>query len=259
MADTRFVTEYATLSRHRHEQHAASRQRWKRVSLAAGPVVLVVLGAIWIAPPLGMLAGVVGVGVMFFLSIPSTSSVPPDALVGVAGERMVLDRLSELPDDYLVFNQVNIPDPWLPGGTRELDFVVVGPASVFVIEVKNVPGAVYVQLDSDHWPAARRAGCGNRPSWNAMRNPLPQVSAQVRALNHLLLGRGGVARIRPILCFARPGVLLENAGAAQVPVVTGDELAGVIRAEERDAQRQEGIRRNVMSLLGVSTNNMARR
>lgn len=253
MADTRYITEYATLSRHALEQRAASRRRWKRVLAAAGPVAAVVAGAAWVALPLAMMAGVIGAGVLFFLGIPETTTVPPDAMTGAEGERAVLDRLAELPDDFLVFNQVRIPDPWLPGGRRELDFVVVGPASVSVVEVKNVPGAVYVQPGAKHWPAARRGCCGGTPSWGAMDNPLPQVGAQARALDHLLLQQGIGTEVHSVLCFPRPGVMLENTDAAPIPVVTGEMLVKVLREIDAAADASVAMRRNVVELLTVRT------
>lgn len=224
MADTSHLTEYAPLIRHRREMQAASQNRRKRLAITAAVVVTLATTGYWLSPPLGIMLAGIGAMALFFTSITGGSSVPSDVMTGVEGEARVLGILERLPDDHVLFNQVQVPDPSLPNGRRELDFVVVAPAGVFVVEVKNTPGLIYVDPDNRQWQVARRAGCGSRPGWNAMDNPIGQVKAQTSALEQWLLRQGAAVRARPVVCFARPGVMLENTTTSPVTIATADDL-----------------------------------
>lgn len=229
MADLRFVTEYPALVRHREEVRAAGRARRVRLAVALPLLGLMILGAFSLGVQFGVFAGAVGAGVLFFLALPGGSSVDAGALAGVEGEVSVLDRLKALPDDYRVFNRVKLPDAQLPNRRRELDFIVAGPTGLWIVEVKNTPGHVYVQPDQRRWLLARRGCCGSRPNWNALENPIPQARAQADSLRRWLLQNGVAAEPRPVICMAHPEVSLENRAASPIPVLVRDELAGHIR------------------------------
>lgn len=229
MADCRFVSEYPALVRHRAEQAAAARARRRRLWILL-PLVLLAFWAFSVAPPFGLFVAAVSAGVVFFATIPGGTSVASSDLAGVEGEVAVLERLKRLPDDYLVFNRVRLPDAQLPNGWRELDFVIAGPTGIWIVEVKNTPGHVYVQPDARHWPLARRAGCGSRPSWNAMDNPIGQVRAQREALARWFLSHSIVVEPRPMVCLSHPEVAIDNAEASPVPVRVRDAVAGTIES-----------------------------
>lgn len=229
MADTSHLTEYAPLLRHREEMRGAVLKQRKRLMIVAVVVVLVTVTGYWLTPPLGIMLAGIGAMVLFFTAMTGGSSVPPDLLTGIEGEVRALETLEKLPDSQVLFNQVYVPDPSLPNGRRELDFVVVGPAGVTVVEVKNTPGLIYVKPEEKQWPVGRRAGCGGRPGWNAVDNPVSQVTAQVRALENWLLKQGITARANAVICFARPDVVIENADASPVPVTTVENLLAQVK------------------------------
>jgi len=61
---------------------------------------------------------------------------------GAMGENATLEKLEKLPSDFHIFCDVKIK--------RQMDFVVVGPTGIFVIEVKNwTPGYTKDHLESD--------------------------------------------------------------------------------------------------------------
>lgn len=229
MADTRFVRPYQVLQQHRAEMDAAVRARRRRIGLVAALGLGATLLAYWAMPPLAFPTAGIAALVLFFSSITGTSSVPSDQMTGAEGEYRVLQELRKLPDDHVVFNQVQVPDARLPNGRRELDFVVVGPTAVHVIEVKNAGGLIYVRPDQRQWPLAHKAGCGGRPGWNAIDNPIGQVRAQVDALDRWLLLNGRTAPIRPLLCFARSEVALEGRDQAGLPILTTGEVVEFLR------------------------------
>jgi hypothetical protein len=230
MSDTRYVTDYPPLERHRQEAETAARARRRRLLIVVPVITVAAFAAASVSQPLAMLIAVIGVGVVFFLALPGGTSVPAGELAGVEGEVAVLKQLRDLPDEFVIFNRVRLPDASLPNGWRELDFVVAGPTGLWVIEVKNTPGLVYVQPEARHWPLARRAGCGSRPSWNAMDNPIGQVRAQVDALGRWLLQHAIVADPQPLICLSHSEVAVQNADASSIPVRLRAELGAAIRS-----------------------------
>jgi hypothetical protein len=224
MADTRYIKPYPAMERHRAEMQALRRRR--RWRLASGLVLGLALvgGAFALSPPLALLVAGISVMVLFFASIGASSSVSSDELVGVEGELRTLQALEKLPDDCVLFNRVMLPDDWLPNGQRELDFIVVAPTGLFVVEVKNPPGRIHVDPDARYWPLVGR-GCGGRPDWQAVANPLPQVKAQAEALERWLLRQGLNETVQAAVCFSRPEVVLENTAASPIPVMVPEQLA----------------------------------
>lgn len=254
MSDTRFLKSYPALDRHRAEMRALNRR--KRLRLAIGGLIGLGLciGGYLITPPLGlMLAGVLAMA-LFFAGIGGSSTVPADELVGIEGELRALEQLKRLPDDCTLFNRINLPDDWLPNGKRELDFIVVAPSGLFVVEVKNTSGRIHVDPDSKHWPLASR-GCGGRPNWQAVANPLPQVSAQAQALERWLLKQGLGFSARPAVCFSRSDVILENVDASPIPVVIPEQLAGLVTTgqphEKLSPEQRQALKLALAGLAGI--------
>jgi hypothetical protein len=61
---------------------------------------------------------------------------------GIIGEKTVASYLNQLPENYIIFNDVKFP-----GSYGNLDHVVIGPNGIFVIETKNYNGFFIVKED----------------------------------------------------------------------------------------------------------------
>lgn len=228
MADLDLIRPYPALERHRRELHAAARKRQRGLFLG-GPLLILLVGALFtISPPGALLVAAVSVMLGFFVLLPGGSSVDPGELAGVEGEHATLQRLRALPDDFRVINRVRLPDPRLPNGERELDFLVIGPTGLWVIEVKNTPGLIQVVPGARHWPLARRAGCSSCPSWNAMDNPEFQVRDQLDAVRQFLLLNGIAVEPRGVICLAHPEVAVRDGASLGLPVLVPDQLVSHI-------------------------------
>lgn len=238
MADLRFIRPYAALERHQQEMHAAVQLRHRRLAIVIVCGLAATAAAYWMLPPLALLVAGVAVLAGFFTAITGSSSVPADQMSGAEGEAKVLRALTNLPDEFTIFNQLQIPDVTLPNGRRELDFVVLGPGGLHLIEVKNSGGLIYIRPDDAHWPLAHKAGCGERPGWNAIANPLKQVNAQVAALDRWLLSNGQTAAIHPLVCFARSDVALQDRDASPIPIVTVPEVLEFLTNTSRQGQQR---------------------
>lgn len=246
MADQRFVRTYTALERHRHEMRAAIRQRrWRLAAVLLCGVSATAL-AYWLMPPLALLIAAMAILAGFFAGVTGSSSVPADQMSGAEGEEKVLRALESLPDGYTIFNQLDIPDPSLPNGRRELDFLVVGPTGLFIIEVKNTGGLIYVRPEESRWPIAHKAGCGGRPGWNAIFNPIHQVKAQATALDRFLLRNGQTATIQPLICFARSDVALQDRDGSPIPILTVRELV-----EHLSSTNGKAVNTRIGKLVGL--------
>jgi hypothetical protein len=128
-------------------QDVRGREEWLWAALAA-LLGLAALGMIVAfenpdAGPLYLGAGVVAVLTALRLGGPVTRRLR-SVRKGRLGERLVVDLLSGLPDDYWLVNDVTLG---LAHG--KIDHVLIGPCGVVVIETKRLPGTV--RCSGDEW------------------------------------------------------------------------------------------------------------
>jgi hypothetical protein len=64
--------------------------------------------------------------------------------LGRKGESRVIETLKSLPDDYVVLNDIVLPD-----SKGNVDHVLIGSNGVFVIETKNYSG--FVRCEEEQW------------------------------------------------------------------------------------------------------------
>ena len=93
---------------------------------------------------------------------------------GAKGEAQAASGLSLfLPSEYKVLNDLLLPTP---KGTTQIDHVVVSNYGIFVIESKNVSGAIYGSERDKNWTICLG------PSKKPLYNPLRQNAAHIKAL-----------------------------------------------------------------------------
>ena len=96
---------------------------------------------------------------------------------GDYGELRVAQILSQLPDEYHVFNDVYLETH---GRSSQIDHVVISQYGVFVIETKNYSGAVYGSENAEQWTQYLK-GDGYE-----FRNPIKQNQSHVWAIKDTL-------------------------------------------------------------------------
>ncbi|MGY6586961.1 MAG: NERD domain-containing protein [Wenzhouxiangella sp.] len=235
MARLDHIKPYTALERHRQQIASHSQRRRQRLMLGIPLALGLVLLTAWFNPVLAVPLGGVLAMVLFFASLTGGSNVDPGQLIGIEGEVRTLKALSQLDDRFTVFNRLRLPDPTLPNGQRELDFVVLSPSGLWIIEVKNLPGLIDVQPESHRWPVQVRAGCGGAPGWRQMDNPLKQLAAQLASMDRWLLSEGLHSPVYGLVCFARPGVGLRGDEQQDQPVTLVDGLVERIRPQSDSA------------------------
>ncbi|MDD5111386.1 MAG: nuclease-related domain-containing protein [Candidatus Altiarchaeota archaeon] len=98
---------------------------------------------------------------------------------GPRGERRVLEDLMRLSDDYFLARNVVIAP-----SRGDIDYIVIGPTGVFVVETKNVGGVV--SCDGDTW-SRHKVGRGGRIYRLGVGNPSRQVNRSAKNLKDFLL------------------------------------------------------------------------
>lgn len=102
---------------------------------------------------------------------------------GQIGERRVYSILTDLPDEYYLYNNVLLRTK--NGRTMQIDHVVVSPYGIFVIETKNYQGIIIGNGNSDEW---RQNIWGNEYQ---LYNPEMQNLSHVSVLKQLLPYKAG--------------------------------------------------------------------
>ena len=110
---------------------------------------------------------------------------------GKYSEKLVCDKISELPDEYFIFNDLLFDSN---GRSTQIDHVVVSPYGVFVIETKGYKGWILGGENSEYWTQTIYK------SSIKFYNPIKQNEGHVRFLRYLLKCSADIPFI-PIVVF----------------------------------------------------------
>lgn len=143
----------------------------------------------------------------------------PIEVAGVHGELAVLDELERLPDEYVILNQVLLPDLRSSVGYREIDYVVVGPNGVFVLEAKSYNGYLSGSEGDQEWTMLK-IGSGGTPYTSSCRNPARQVRVYIRLLGEVLKARGARVWLNGLVVLAQDnnlsGISVQSVGVVPI-------------------------------------------
>lgn len=166
MANTDYVTDNRLI-------HEASQQR-KQVA-KVGAVIVVIATFIF---PVAWWVFLIAYGIAIL-------NTGVTRLAGAEGENKTLDILKLLPDSYSILNQVYVPNPQSSTGTTEIDFIVLSPKGIFIVEVKHNRGRKIIGCPKGKW-TVEKVGQGGKHYSTSMRNPITQLNSQIFALSHYL-------------------------------------------------------------------------
>jgi len=131
--------------------------------------------------------------------------------IGAVGERKVTKLLSNMPDDWYIFNDITV---W----RSQIDHIVICPKGVYTIETKNYQGTIYGNAKKREWVQVisykRKA---------RFYNPVKQALRHSVTLSKYLKGRGFNVWVDTIVVFANPDVELK-VYSPDVPVLRLSEL-----------------------------------
>ena len=140
---------------------------------------------------------------------------------GKAGENKVSSVLCSLPQEYLVVNDVIIPDQGVSPNknyTTQIDHVVVSPFGIFVIETKNYSGWIFGAEDTKKWKQTFKT----TPA-QYFYNPIKQNWGHIYALAERL--QLDTRIFKPIVVFSDDCELYVE---STTPVVYMSQLKGLI-------------------------------
>ena len=216
-------------------------RRGFRVGLIAGSVIplaeLLLLYLLYLALPFR--AGHLVFGAVAVLSVALTvallrllrpissfmdSQLRP--IAGYGGERRVFEQLRSLPDDYWIFNDVEVR---AGDHKAQIDHVLVGPCGVWCIETKSDRGRVSGK-EEGAWRKTKESERGVRYP-NEIGNPICQNARHCQILSAFLKSAAGFAPpIQSLIVFTRADLNVDT----ETPVISTDEVVRFIQA--RDAQ-----------------------
>jgi hypothetical protein len=141
--------------------------------------------------------------------------------LGERGESRVTETLKSLPDDYVVLNDLVLPD-----SKGNIDHLLIGPNGVFAIETKNYSG--YVKCEEEHWFVNGRRI--HSLSKQAKRN---SMAVRGCIANLFTSPQNKVPYIIPLLVFVNSRIKIKLS-TPTVPVLKLAELVPYIRNYSSD-------------------------
>jgi len=134
---------------------------------------------------------------------------------GLDGESRVFKLLASLSDEYIVLNQVLLPNARSRTGHTEADFVLIGKKALYLVETKNNASTIKVTENGHEWDVTTPNGDAT-----TMRNPVRQVKIQAKVLAERLAEKGIEPIIQPTVAFSSPVANLVRMEDTSVPVFT---------------------------------------
>jgi hypothetical protein len=164
--------------------------------------------------------------------------------VGRKGESKVTEALKSLSDEYVVLNDIVLPDC-----KGNVDHLLIGPNGVFVIETKNYSG--FVKCEEEQWFVN-----GHR-----IRSLSKQAKRNSMAVRGCIAGlfagpKTRVPHVVPLLVFVSPTTKLKLFKPT-VCVLKLNELVEFIRDREITRAITEGEKRTMVHYLQLLQHNFA--
>ena len=113
------------------------------------------------------------IGIIIFFALVIFIKLKMPMWKGKYSEKLVCDKISELPDEYFIFNDLLFDSN---GRSTQIDHVVVSPYGVFVIETKGYKGWILGGENSEYWTQTIYK------SKHQFYNPIKQNEGHVRCL-----------------------------------------------------------------------------
>ena len=149
-------------------------------------------------------------------------SLPANRIAGYRAEESVVSQLAKmLPDDYVLFNQVEVPNQRSRTGTTEIDVLVIGPTGVHILEVKDNAGEIMCRNDRSASWRVKKVGRRGGVYYDTMRNPARQAMSQALTLKDFLRGHDIDVWISPAIVATNRRSRWRNADTLDVPVIDG--------------------------------------
>ena len=119
---------------------------------------------------------------------------------GIRGEKLALDALKELDSEHWIVANKTITHK---GKSSEMDFVVIGPTGVCIVECKHVSGKVLADPDAKLWNRVKVSHSGVERTKN-FYSPVKQVNTHLYRLKKILQEEGITVNLDCAVFFSDP-------------------------------------------------------
>lgn len=191
-----------------HLATAIRRKRWQ--STLAVLTIVIGLGLIgWHHVLIGLV--LFGAGALSFRRLLNASRI---LAAGLVGERHTQSVFEQLPDDFSVLSDLDVP---AEGHSSQIDHIIVGPPGVFVVETKNVHGVIRGNLANQRLSQHKQTA-GGRSYDKTLYNPVKQVGTHVYRVAAYLKQHRIQTWVQGVVYFSDAATELELTGDARIPV-----------------------------------------
>lgn len=119
---------------------------------------------------------------------------------GIRGEKLTLDALKDLDSEYWIVMDKTIT---YKGQSSELDFVVIGPTGVCIVECKHLKGKIFADPEEKYWRRIKVSSSGVEREKN-FYSPIKQVNTHLYRLKKILQEEGISVHLDSAVFFPDP-------------------------------------------------------
>lgn len=165
----------------------------------------------WVLCGSGFISLVV-IGIIMKLKYPDFESLK----YGVQGEKKALKILSRLSDDFTVIPDLNVQSE---SGSSQLDFLVIHPKGVWIVENKNMNGTIVGDEMANQW-IQKKVGEGGTQYEKAFYSPMKQVKTHVFRMKQYLQEHkiGNLPWIQGVVFFSNPKAIINVESTEKHPI-----------------------------------------
>lgn len=169
---------------------------------------------------------------------------------GIDGERQMVGVSVKLPPKYTVITNVEL---FHEGRATLYDAIVVGPAGIFILEVKNMNGRV-VGYAYDSELTQHKVGRKGGHYSKDVKNPIKALGYQTHLLSSIMKHHNIGAWIGGIVFFSNRNVTVKIAGS-NVPIFTMREKGAkklkqyLIEQESKNQPLNEQVQKKAIAIL----------
>lgn len=144
---------------------------------------------------------------------------------GIRGEKLTLDILKSLDSEHWIVTDKKIT---YKGQSSELDFVVIGPTGVCIVESKHLSGKILADPEEKTWNRVKVSHSGVERIKN-FYSPVKQVNTHLYRLKKILQEEGISVHLDSAVFFSDPEVQVRlSSKAGDTPVFWGEKGAEML-------------------------------
>jgi hypothetical protein len=159
--------------------------------------------------------------------------------LGSHGETKVTLQMAKLPDNYIIINDVTIPNG---SRTAQIDHVLIADNGIFCIETKSHQGTIYGSETERNWKQVKSGGYTNE-----FYSPIKQCMTHTMALKTLLKNNGFNIFIQPIVVFTTDDTVLHI--TSKTPVLKAEQLPQYITEYTSNRQISDADKQKITEII----------